>query len=234
MRNWLYLNGVDSRDFGLYISGAATFLSPVRLAEEVTVPGRDGRLLLPNSRLDNVSIVYPAFIAGPDMPDKLEALKAFLLSLSGYVRLSDTYHPDRFRLASFQAGIIPEVSDWFRAAQFEIEFNCKPQVFLTSGELVKSFSASGSIVNPTPMTAKPLIRVYGDGSFEIGDVEVTVTDSDVYTDIDCDIQECYKGATNCNGNVTFSGHKFPELHSGVNGIVLNGVTLDITPRWWTV
>ena len=45
MRNWLYINGVDSRDFGLYISGGATFVSPVRLTEEVTVPGRDGRLL---------------------------------------------------------------------------------------------------------------------------------------------------------------------------------------------
>ena len=234
MRNWLYINGVDSRDFGLYISGGSTFVSPVRLTEEVTVPGRDGRLLLPNGRLDNVTIIYPAFITGTDMPEKVEALKGFLMTLPGYVRLADTYHPDRFRLASFQAGIVPEVTDWFRAASFEIQFNCKPQHYMASGEIVKSFTADGALVNPSYMTSQPLIRVYGDGSFEINDVEVTVADSDVYTDIDCDIQECYKGGVNCNEKVTFSGHEFPSLRPGINNIVLNGVTLDITPRWWTV
>ena len=234
MRNWLYINGVDSRDFGLYISGGSTFVSPVRLTEEVTVPGRDGRLLLPNGRLDNVTVIYPAFITGTDMPEKVEALKGFLMTLPGYVRLADTYHPDRFRLASFQAGIVPEVTDWFRAASFEIHFNCKPQVYLTSGEIKKDISSGTQLINPTRFPARPLIRAYGTGSFGINDILVTITEANEYTDIDCDIQECYKGGENRNAFVEFSGLEFPTLKPGTNGIALDGVTLEITPRWWTV
>jgi phage-related protein len=82
-------------------------------------------------------------------------------------------------------------------------------------------------------TALPLIRAYGTGTFTINGITVQITSASSYTDIDCDLQECFKDtlATNCNGNVVLT--TFPELKPGENTISMSGITkLEITPRWW--
>lgn len=97
------------------------------------------------------------------------------------------------------------------------------------------FTAAGSIFNDYLQEAKPLIRAYGTGSFTIGDCTVTINSANVYTDIDSDLEECYKDnlSTNCNGNVTLTSGTFPTLPSGENDISMSGITkLIIYPRWW--
>ena len=64
---------------------------------------------------------------------------------------------------------------------------------------------------------------------------MTITSADQYTDIDCEIMDAYKGATNCNGNIRTTDNKFPVLRAGQNNITKSGISrLEITPRWWTV
>ena len=62
-----------------------------------------------------------------------------------------------------------------------------------------------------------------------------ITSASSYTDIDCDLQECYKDslATNCNGNVVLTSGSFPKLNPGTNAVTLSGISkLVITPRYW--
>ena len=80
------------------------------------------------------------------------------------------------------------------------------------------------------------MRIYGTGTVRIGDNIITITGSDTYIDIDCELMEAYKGGTNKNQFVSFSQNDFPVLKPGNNNIVLGGsvTSVEITPRWWTI
>lgn len=232
MRNTITFGGVDLSTMGLYISGGGTFNAPTRAYDTVEVPGRDGLVILSEKRLENVELTYPAFVYS-DFKASMRSLRSFLLSKIGYQRLSDTYHPDEYRLAVYEGGLEVEAVEKLNAGQFELIFNCKPQRWLTSGETAVEFTADGTITNPSYLTSMPLIRAYGTGKFYINDTEVQITAADVYTDIDCDIMECFKGNANKNGMVRLT--EFPVLLPGENTITLDGVTsLEITPRWFVL
>lgn len=231
MRNWLTFNGVSTKDFGVYISGLNTFNAPERDIESISIKGKNGDLTIDNGRYKNLPLSYPAFIFD-SFNVNIEGLRNYLLSQRGYKRLEDSYHPKEYRLARYKGDVTVKAVDWLAAGEFELDFDCYPQRFLKEGEHPIIFEADGSIYNAY-QPSKPLIRAYGTGSFEIGSYTVTIDTADDYTDIDCDLQECYKDtmATNCNNNVTLVD--FPVIENGVNSVNMTGITrLDIIPRWW--
>lgn len=232
MRNWLTFDGVSLKDFGVYINGNQTYNAPARSREVVNVPGRNGALLLDNGRFDNVEVTYHAFIYR-DFSVNVEGLRNLLLSRTAYKRLEDTYHSEEYRLGIYKGNFSADVVEWLEAGEFDLVFDCKPQRFLVSGEETVEFTSSGSILNETEQIAKPLLRVYGTGSFTVGSGTMTISSANVYTDIDCDLMDAYKGTTNCNGNVSGT---FPTLTPGDNTVTLNtGITkIEIIPRWWVI
>lgn len=253
MINYLIMDGRSSLDFGLVISGGGTETAPEKRYEEVDIPGRNGKLLLnTDTFFNNVTVEYKGFMfqdrhnnyAKHDhndilmqrvLSERLSALRSFLGSRSGYFRIEDTYHRDEFRLGYYSGAFEPEMSQGLDLAQFTLKFVCKPQRFLKAGEEVVTFTANSIIHNPTEFDARPLIRAYGTGSFTANGVTIKINSANSYTDIDCDLMECYKGSTNCNGNVTLTNGVFPVLAPGDNSIKLTGVTkLEITPRWWVL
>lgn len=232
MINFIVFNGKKLKDYGVFISGEAVFDAPKRDTTSVTVPGRNGELTLDNGRYENITIKYPAFIVR-SFKERISELRNFVLSQSGYQRLEDTYHPDEFRLAKWESDFSVKPDEALLAGEFDLKFNCYPQRFLKSGENAIEITAATTIINEQMTTALPLIRAYGTGTFTINGVTVQITSASSYTDIDCDLQECFKDtlATNCNGNVVLT--TFPELTPGENTISMSGITkLEITPRWW--
>lgn len=138
----VYFDGVDLADFGITVSGVGTYNSPERDYELIEIPGRDGDVIVDNGRSKNISIAYPVNIEA-GLPLKVQALSEFLLSHVGYFRLEDTYHPDEFRMAQFAGPIdINTIGRRNVSGKTELTFNCKPQRFLTSGELPTSFTNS--------------------------------------------------------------------------------------------
>lgn len=235
MRNWLTFDGVSLKDFGVYINGNQTYNAPARDREIISVPGRNGDLVLDNGRYENAEVIYHAFIYR-DFPVNVEGLRNLLLSRTGYKRLEDTYHPEEFRLGIYSGDFKADVVEWLEAGEFDLTFNCKPQRFLKRGEDVATFdnaSSGSTILNETMQTAKPLLRVYGAGQFWINQTAMTITAANTYTDIDCDLMDAYKGTANRNQYVTGN---FPELVPGENTVTLNsGITrIEITPRWWVL
>ncbi len=154
--------------------------------------------------------------------------------MTGYQRITDTYHPDEYRMGMFTGRLAPTTTSDNREGTFELCFNCKPYRYLKSGDVAEVFTASGSILNPTLYEAAPMIRIYGKGNVGIGSAAIRVINSDGYVDIDCETGDAFKGAVNCNANVTM-----PEsviLRPGLNGISLGtGITLvELTPGWRTI
>lgn len=235
MRNYLTFAGRDSREFGIYISGQGTFDAPEREYEFYSVPGRDGDLVGTSTRLKNRDLRYPAFIF-QNFARNVAVWRDFLLHLTGYHKLSDSYHPEEYRMALYQGPFEPQVNETNRAGQFDIVFNVQPQRWLLSGESVTAFVADGSITNPTLFASQPLMRVYGTGVLSVAGYEITITEADGYTDIDCRSMDCFKGAENRNAFVEIEGNDFPVLPGGVSQISLGaGISrVEITPRWWRV
>lgn len=235
MRNFFTLNGVNSTTYGVYISGQGTFSAPSREYNLLPVPGRNGDLVGPEKRFANGVLTYPAFIY-TNFDANIEAFRNFLLSLVGYHDLVDSYHPDEIRKVLFQGPFEPQVTTRNDAGSFDISFICKPQRFLASGQTVTTLTSNGSITNPTLFDSQPLMRVYGTGALGIGSQTVTITQADVYTDIDCEMMDAFKGTANKNPYVQLTDHNFPVFKPGVNNLSLGaGITkVEITPRWWIV
>lgn len=135
-------DGVDLVDFGVTLSGVGTFNAPERDVEYVSVPGRNGDIILDNGRYNNISVTYPVNIE-THLPGKVRALSEFLMSHKGYFRLEDSYHPDEFRMAQFAGPIdINSTGRHNRYGTTTLTFNCMPQRFLKSGELPVAFTDS--------------------------------------------------------------------------------------------
>ena len=102
--------------------------------------------------------------------------------------------------------------------------------------ITMEYSAGDDMSNPTLFPSSPLIRVYGNGAFRMDGVNITVSGASVYTDIDCELMDCYEGSTNKNKYVIFSSYDFPKLRPGANEIkILSGITkIELWPRWWRV
>lgn len=237
----IVFNGKDLSEYGIWISGEGTYDSPERDVESISIPGRNGDLIVDNGRFKNMPVKYPAFIVR-GFEERFDAFRAFILSTHGYCRLEDDFHREEYRLGQCAGSLLPNVSaktkDGMSKADvgtFDLIFNCKPQRFLKAGDIPVEFDTDSAIMNFTLYEAKPLIRAYGTGTFGIGDSTVTITQADEYTDIDCDLMDAYKGGVNCNANVELNSDDYPTLAPGENGVMLDGISrLIIYPRYYTI
>lgn len=237
MMHFLTFGGKSSLDFGLRISGEATFNSPERKYSEQEIAGRSGTLIIDEHAFKNMPVTYPAF-AITDMPQRVRDFANYMGSFAGYQRLEDTYAPDVFRLAQYVGGLDVKSSGYMnRQGEFNIEFNCKPQRFLKSGEQEIEFDTNGKIFNRTNFEAQPHLRVYGTGAgtVSIGHYTVSILQIDDYVDIDCELMDAYKGTVNCNADVAFNLDSF-KLPVGESGVAFTGdiTKVIITPRTFII
>ena len=235
MMHYLTFAGRSTHEFGIWISGESTFSAPERNVESQEVAGRNGSLLFDKGNFKNMAVKYPAFIK-EGMPNRIRDFLNFAGSQIGYQRLEDTYHPYEYRMGRFKPNMTIDSSGYMnRSGKFTLEFDCKPQRFLKSGEEITTLEADGVILNRTLQNAKPLLRVYGTaGAIEIGAETIEISAINDYVDIDCEIMDAYKGAVNCNGNVSFTDDIV--LSPGDNNISLSGgiTKIEITPRWFII
>lgn len=126
--------GLDSAFFDIWLSGEGTFAAPERDVKKVSVPGRNGDLMIDGGKWENIDVTYPAYIH-TDFFNKFEEFRKEICRERGYQRLEDTYHPDEFRMGILTDGLNPNnFVNFYRSGQFDLTFNCKPQRFLKSGE----------------------------------------------------------------------------------------------------
>lgn len=173
--NSLIFGGVNSADYGVYITGEATFNAPKRLVDMVSVPGRNGAIAIDQGHWDNIVVEYPAGFFGSDKVDFREALSDFrnaIVSQLGYQRLTDTYHPDEYRMALYVEGIEVDPTAHNTAGEFTLKFNCKPQRWLTSGETAVTVASGDTLTNPTLYDSSPLLFVEGYGNIAFNNYSI--------------------------------------------------------------
>lgn len=177
MEQSLIFGGVNSSDYGIYISGEGVFNAPKRDAEAITIPGRNGQFLLDQGRFENIRVTYPAHCKCADLNEFRTLLSNYrnaLASQIGYQRLEDTFNGDEYRMGVFVDGFESEPFGYSTASAFDLVFDCKPQRFLKIGEIPVPIESGDTITNPTLFDAHPLIKfnASGNGTMTIGNESV--------------------------------------------------------------
>lgn len=232
-------DGITSDSLNCIVERYPIYTVPRRKQSAISVPGRNGDLLLQQQAYSNYIQAYDVYLSGPrngsKMPEVAQAVTAWL-NVGGYRKLVDDYTPGSYRMAFFQGPL--EIENTLNLyGRATIEFNCKPQRFLDSGDAAQTVSASGGIItNPAAYNAKPLITVYGSGAaiLQVGEYVCTLAAIDGSITLDSDTENAYKGVTNLNSQVTIP--EFPELVPGDNEVTWTGdiTSVEIVPRWWTL
>lgn len=229
--------GISSDDVGVVVEHYPTLPRPARRVTAVTVPGRNGALLLDEGTYENYTQPYDIYISAEAqrIPFASRAAVDWLYAHTGYQELADSYEPDVYRLA-YYAGPLDLENILNRFGRATIEFTCKPQRYLKAGRNPVAFTASGTIQNPTAYTALPSIKVTGNaaGTLTVGGALVRFLSLDGTVTLDSETQNAYSGVTNLNHTV--SAPTYPALAPGENAVSWTGgiTKVEITPRWWTL
>lgn len=173
----LTFGGINSKDYGVYIEGESAFNAPQRDVELIETPGRNGAYVHDMGRYSNIEVSYPAGLFGhseSEFAEKISNFRNAICSKKGYQRLTDDYNPDEYRMGVYSSGLDVKPAI-LRAGEFELKFNCKPQRFLTSGDVPVSLDSGDTLTNPTLFESKPLIECKGYGDINLGDKTISIT-----------------------------------------------------------
>lgn len=246
LKGKFWFNGICSADFGIVIAKVPTLSRPQRKFDRYEVPGRNGAIIEQYDAYDDITITYKVWFANEhfkiaDAQKQARGIVAWLYSQMGYVRLEDDFEPEYFRLAYF-TGPMDIETELCRYGEAEINFVCRPERYLKSGEEVLTFTknAPSYLDNPTRFASKPLIHIEASTAGQVGGTVGTgtfllnITD---YLNIDCDTQDVFRQSAE-NKNDKFQG-VIPTLKAGTNTINIRDYTgiiskIEITPRWWTL
>lgn len=208
--NSIIFGGVNSADYGIYISGEGVFNAPKRDVEMISIPGRNGAFALDKGRFENIEVTYPAFNFEPDdyasFAQNLSDFRNAISSLRGYQRLTDTFHPDEYRMATYISGLEVKPIKYNTASEFNIVFDCKPQRWLMSGEAAIEVESGTTLLNPTMFESSPMLEVEGYGNINLNGFDITINNEVIGT-------ISYNSASR-----TFSG----GTQTGTFSVLLNG------------
>lgn len=227
-----------STTYNISIDQSETYNTPEKDYEFVEIPGRNGDLLFDNKRFKNMTISVPIFIRS-NFGLYRNQLVRYLYSVDGYQKLTFPNDIGHYRMAAFYRAIDPQTGSFNKSGHMTLEFNCKPQRFLNTGDNLVAITGS-TIDNPTNFPAKPMIRFYGNGTFTMNGYTVTVADREAsqYIDIDCDLMTCSNGSSNLASHVTLA-NGYPILKGGSNAVTWSSDSslanpLQMKPRWWEI
>lgn len=233
--NGFNFNGKNSLDFGIRIEDGVSFDSPERDVEFYEIKGRDGDLILDNSRLKSLEKSFPIVlfpVKGKVIEEQLTEISNWLKSSARISDLTYTKEPnyvykatiiDRYPIESF-------LNKYKKAV---ISFRIQPYKYLKTG--LNEITLPSSIANPTNRTAKPILTIKGTGNITvtIGKSVLMLKNVESGVRIDSLAQTITTLDKTRNLFTNMTSYPFPVIESGTQKITVTGTTTDvkIIPRW---
>ena len=153
--------GESSSDYGMVVAEAPAYERPKRKQTIYNVPGRNGSIIFQQDAWEDVNRSYKVWLAedsSTSLVEKVNAVEAWLNSQNGYVRLEDNFEPDVYRLAYYSGGD-GFTNNMIQYGEATLNFTCRPERFLKSGETAKNINLTSgylALTNPTKFASKPL------------------------------------------------------------------------------
>ncbi|MBR6313299.1 MAG: hypothetical protein IKR49_01505 [Clostridia bacterium] len=232
--NNFYFNGYYSDEMGLIVEEKSIYNGPQPDFELISVPGRDGDVILDHNRYKNVEVSYTVSFIGTK--EKAAALRQWLCARAVYGYLFDSYQPEYFRYAVFVSQLnIEEVMH--NVGRAVLTFSCKPYLYRKDGALATKYTQSGFVLtNPEPYPSIPDITIYGSGtiSLNINYRSYTIIDVASSVTLDGELMNVYSGSKLMNDKIQFT--EWPSLDTGNSTIewIGNVRSLYIAPNWRTL
>lgn len=254
--NYFILDGHSTTEWGIGLSAGGAYDAPARKGESISIPGSNKSIWVDGGGFENVDITYPCWIA-EEFADRVDGFRAFLAAHSDdFYRLTDSYHPDEYRMARYSTQFVAEPGTRNYSGRFDVTFSCQPERYLISGDTEITLGEEMTVTNPTDFPAFPVITVSGTagtvfdlsiGNIDwLGKIPSTPTGDLV---LDTRTLAFYKkrGSTltpiPVAGTLNFldTDANAGWLQPGNNEVLLygeGGAALDATvtmrPRWWTI
>lgn len=239
----LSIGGLDIyEEFGVYIDTSLTFNKPKKDVEIISIPGRDGALIVDYGTFQNIILTVPCFIHG-DFDTKFNGLMNTLGAIRNYVPLRFSNDPDHTRQGYPLMTQAPTVKRINEDGWFDLQFNCEPYRYLRSGErIVDIETPSMQITNPTKFDALPRIHIRGYGRLEINDSQIEIAEhpaGEIIIDSKrMEIRGNLPSPYKASDYVTITTDVYPRLFPGEANYIYADDTLSTTvyraylyPRW---
>lgn len=222
MMDYVLINGVDTRVYGLTCTALPPKQIPVERVNKVVIPGRSGVLSIRDDSYDPISKTVGFFYDGEDVD-----VITKLFRDAATVVFSD----DPTKMYKCSAGIGSGTRNIFAWKEFSVTFECDPErrdadpqeIVLTSGMVVR---------NAGNRKTRPTFEVTGSGTvvLSVGSQTVTLTSVSGTFVVDGEIQECYSGSVSKNANMTGA---FPVFLADTEYAITwtGSATVLMRPNW---
>ena len=241
------LDGVSAEDAGIMFLSSLNLSEPVPRVTVYSVPGRNGDVHIYDGSFKNRTATIDGCLYREDfVKSKFAAVNAWLFGTLGYRKLKTDDDPTHYLMARITNG--PEIAAKARkVAPFRIKFDCKPQRYLTSGDLPISVTSYGIYFNsPSAFPSKPLLEINfnsktAKGSLLFNGAEVSLdllkvaNYSKVFYDSETEVTYVVQddNIIHSYDGVIFNGEN-ATIQPGANEVRFSGdiTSLEIFPRWW--
>lgn len=193
--SWFKFGNVTSTAFGVKVERRPNYPVAERVVEFIHVDGRNGDYIRDTGAYSNVTMTYSIYFTDDtkSFQEQSRAIAMWLNGSSGYKRLEDSYDPDVFRMAVMSK--YTEYENYFDThGKVDVEFTCKPQRFLKSGDDPVGTYWGGRYMIPNDyMPCYPLIEVHGAGTIHYGTANIIVGTNPIGTMFDTETMYSYWG-----------------------------------------
>jgi len=220
--------GKRSDEMHLTIENNVGFASPERDLEFITIPGRDGDLIIDNKRYAPVNRTIPCVLRFT----KGKNVEEVASKIGNWLNVDHKYHdffwsedPDFvYKAMYYQSFNLQRViRDYGRLV---LNFKMHPIKYLKSGLVERSVANGENIYNPLALPSKPIIRIVGHGNMKlkINDQEVVLSRVEEGVMIDSENQTVTSLDGRWNRSRDLVTYPFPVLEVGANVITFEADT----------
>lgn len=227
-------NGVSSTTHGLRVTSDYVINSTGNDVETVSVPGRDGDLLISKNRLKSVTIELPCTVLSSCKLTDAESDISNWLNVDGYKDLTLSWDPDFiYRSAFIETFEIASLMRQF--GKVKLNFLTYPVKFYKQGRTTQTLSNGATVNGLGNVKANPVITLVGSGDCtltingrktKLRAVQNTIT-------LDMQARQVFSGNLPAWDKVVRAPqYQMPYLDAGRNLISWDGdFTVKMAPYW---
>ena len=227
-------NGVSSTTHGLRVTSDYVINSTGNDVETVSVPGRDGDLLISKNRLKSVNIELPCTVLSSRKLTDAESDISNWLNVDGYKDLTLSWDPDFiYRSAFIETFEIASLMRQF--GKVKLNFLTYPVKFYKQGRTTQTLSNGATVNGLGNVKANPVITLVGSGDCtltingrktKLRAVQNTIT-------LDMQARQVFSGNLPAWDKVVRAPqYQMPYLDAGRNLISWDGdFTVKMAPYW---